>query len=56
MMHFYKHELSIKFSSFLVPFDVPLPDSGLFKAPLFAVSASHGFTAVDGILVDRVVL
>ncbi len=56
MMHCNKHALSIKFSSFLVPINVPLFDSGLFKAPLFAVSAFHSFTAVDGILVDLVVL
>ena len=56
MMHCNKHALSKKQSSFLVPVDIPLFDSGLFQAPLFAVSASHGTTAVDVILVDLVVL
>ena len=56
MMHCNKHALSKEQSSFLVPVDVPLFDSGLFQAPLFAVSAFHGITAVYGILVDLVVL
>lgn len=55
MMHCNKHALSKKQSSFLVPVDVPLFDGGLFQAPLFAVSAFHGITAVDGILVVLVV-
>ena len=56
MMHCSKYALSKKQSSFLVPVDVPLLDSGLFQAPLFAVSTFHGITAVDGILIDLVVL
>ena len=56
MMHCNKHALSKKQYSFQVQVDVPLFESGLFQAPLFAVSASHGITAVDGILVDLAVL
>ena len=44
MMHCNKHALSKKQSSFLVQVDVPLFDSGLFYAPLFAVSAFHRIT------------
>ena len=51
-----KHAFSKKKSSFLVPVDVPLIDSGLFKAPLFVGSTFHAITAVDDILVDPVVL
>lgn len=54
-MHCNKRALSKKQSSFLVPVDVPLFDGGLFQAPLFVVSAFHGITAVDGILVVLVV-
>ena len=55
MMHCNKRALSKKQSSFLVPVDVPLFDGGLFQAPVFAVPAFHGITAVDGILVVLVV-